>query len=552
MSKKILAFISVLLMMSVCASANGDISAVFDITDFSIRLSGSAEGLSSSVVAVNVTTDENAMSADNVPVYSYLHPVGSDKVIDFELLISKEIKSGAAYIWLDSKDFHESTKVFVFNPEDEATLEACKNVDTVSTDSGLYDFVSKNTDALGIDPDNEFLNENLKEVCDALFYEKESINAEDPLELYGCISKCMAYVMIKNGADIEDVVTMYADVLGFGIDEYNSMSESVKKRYAEIVRDSDNKESGITQILSDSIILAMLSDVKNWNDMKEFSEKYVDEIGIDMTSGSDFADIPKSKQYKVFAAMCEETDEFRSLKDIKDSFDDAVEEVLDDIDSSSGSGSGSGFGGGSSSGGTRVSVPDDLTVEPVVQPVPQTPVVKGFSDMNGHFSADAVTELVAKGVISGYEDNTFRPNGNVTRAEFAAMAVRALGITSAGSASFEDVSSDSWYYTYIEAMASNSLVSGYNGYFNPGNAITRQDAAVILSNIISHFGATVEGDKAEFSDFDTVADYAKDAVNIVSASGIMNGDESGFRPLSSITRGEAAITVSRIMKLLNK
>jgi hypothetical protein len=99
-----------------------------------------------------------------------------------------------------------------------------------------------------------------------------------------------------------------------------------------------------------------------------------------------------------------------------------------------------------------------VMAEVVVKP----PVFK-FKDVDAaHWAWKYIESLVAKEIIKGYPDKTFRPANNITRAEFATLAVRALGLTveKPGVPTYADVSAGSWSYGYIEAAAKAGLVKG--------------------------------------------------------------------------------------------
>ena len=94
-----------------------------------------------------------------------------------------------------------------------------------------------------------------------------------------------------------------------------------------------------------------------------------------------------------------------------------------------------------------------------------------------------VQYLVDQNVISGYADGSFRPNENVTRAQFAKMLVLAAGwnVVTPATPSFNDVSSNYWAYGYIETAVSHGVISGYgDGSFRPGNPVTRGQVAKMI------------------------------------------------------------------------
>lgn len=68
------------------------------------------------------------------------------------------------------------------------------------------------------------------------------------------------------------------------------------------------------------------------------------------------------------------------------------------------------------------------------------------TDISGHWAEKVITQWQEKGLISGYEDGTFKPDNSVTRAEFVIILNKALGFTQKGNVTFSDVSANAWYY----------------------------------------------------------------------------------------------------------
>ncbi|WP_172844462.1 S-layer homology domain-containing protein [Tumebacillus algifaecis] len=114
----------------------------------------------------------------------------------------------------------------------------------------------------------------------------------------------------------------------------------------------------------------------------------------------------------------------------------------------------------------------------------------GFPDvLSGHYAKESIESLAAKSVIQGFEDNTFRPQATVTRAQFAAMLVKALGIkedTSAVSA-FTDVTTDKWYSSVVNTAYQAQLLSGRGGgIFAPEDLITAQEMATMVTTALRY------------------------------------------------------------------
>ena len=97
---------------------------------------------------------------------------------------------------------------------------------------------------------------------------------------------------------------------------------------------------------------------------------------------------------------------------------------------------------------------------------------------------NAVSTLTNAGIIDGYEDGTFKPNGNITRAEFATIAVRFFEATYDGEDLFSDIAGH-WAQDYINEAANAGIVDGYpDGTFGPQKLITRAEAMTMVNRTI--------------------------------------------------------------------
>lgn len=179
-------------------------------------------------------------------------------------------------------------------------------------------------------------------------------------------------------------------------------------------------------------------------------------------------------------------------------------------------------------------------------------LLTGFSafatDVDGHWAEAYVKRLQSAGIMQGYEDGTFRPDGTVTRAEFVTMLVRLVydgtGLTAVLSDKpFADVSETDWYYPYVcAAVQGGFVVADADGTFRPSDAITREEMVVMITLALE-----LSGGACDFSDIpETYPHY--DAVSAAVEAGILTGYEDGtFRPLSTATRGETAAMVCRMI-----
>lgn len=182
---------------------------------------------------------------------------------------------------------------------------------------------------------------------------------------------------------------------------------------------------------------------------------------------------------------------------------------------------------------------------------PTAPSVNGYSDVtSSHWAYSYISELSSKNIISGYDDNTFRPNNNVTREEFVKMIINGVGMyKESAECDFADVPKSAWYYKYVASAYENEIVSGItDDMFGIGSNITRQDVAVIAARILEKFGKAETAGSVSLTDIDNVSDYAKESVSMLNSMGIINGfDDGSFMPHNSLTRAEAAAIISKLI-----
>ena len=176
------------------------------------------------------------------------------------------------------------------------------------------------------------------------------------------------------------------------------------------------------------------------------------------------------------------------------------------------------------------------------------PVSAAFSDVaGGRWYSESVDWASAAGYVSGYEDGTFRPDQSVTRAEFAVIMNKVLGLQNNtwngiqgainNPVSFQDVSSVSWYGPAIRNCVRAGIIAGYDSeHFGPGDPVTRQQAAVIFSRA---YGLLKTGGRSRFADDGNIAEYAVGFVKAMVTAGYMSGMGSNlFQPNTNMTRAQ--------------
>lgn len=167
----------------------------------------------------------------------------------------------------------------------------------------------------------------------------------------------------------------------------------------------------------------------------------------------------------------------------------------------------------------------------------------GFTDdaQIPSWADEAIEELMDQGVISGNDDGSFAPNRQLNRAEVSKVIVLATGVDmdTTGGPHFPDVTSDAWFYDYIETMYNEGWINGYpDGQFRPGVGINRAEIAKMVVN-----GFALDQDLSGAPHFDdvTAGDWFYGYVETVYNNGAMRGYGDGtFGPGNAVTRAETA------------
>lgn len=177
-----------------------------------------------------------------------------------------------------------------------------------------------------------------------------------------------------------------------------------------------------------------------------------------------------------------------------------------------------------------------------------------FTDAIPSWAREDVAQAAAKLIVSGESNGTFSGNQPITRAEIISIVVKALGILPDDSYSnFKDVNPKSSYAREIAAARAAGLVKGRSGdIFDPNSLITREELAVMLSNVLDYAGKKNEASQGllnRFKDHAKVSSYAKSSVAFVVEQKIMQGvSASKLDPQSHVTKAQTVVTVMRLLR----
>ena len=172
---------------------------------------------------------------------------------------------------------------------------------------------------------------------------------------------------------------------------------------------------------------------------------------------------------------------------------------------------------------------------PVYVTVPKTEKVEKAEEV-------PVSLETHKAYIAGYEDNTLRAEGNLTRAEAAAMVTRLAGLDLSDNTmpAFKDMQKNAWYFRYINAAVKANMLDADNGMMRPNDKITRAEFAKML--------AAIDKENSSVSKFDDIKGhrYEKEINKIYGNNRIEGYEDGSFRPDAYLTRAESAAFLNRM------
>lgn len=184
-----------------------------------------------------------------------------------------------------------------------------------------------------------------------------------------------------------------------------------------------------------------------------------------------------------------------------------------------------------------------------------------FSDAENHWAKQSIHDLGSRMIIKGTDAAAFSPDQAITRAEFAAIIVRALGLpVDSGSyqGAFADVAAGDWYADAVQTAYSYGLVGGYEDEtFRPQDNISREQAMKILADAMLLTGLLGEdADISEgveqlnaFEDAADVSTWARDSVAASLDTGLVAGrTASELAPQAHVTRAEVSVMIQRLLQ----
>jgi len=169
------------------------------------------------------------------------------------------------------------------------------------------------------------------------------------------------------------------------------------------------------------------------------------------------------------------------------------------------------------------------------------------TDYAGHWAEGTIQKWMDAGKISGYSDGSYKPDNNITRAEFVKLVNGTIDFNKKANVAYKDVTTADWFYDYVGIAQEIGYISGYSkDSFGPNDYITREQAASILARIQYLNGNVAAANK--FSDKSKVSSWAAESVGAALDAGFITGYNDGtFRPSNKLTRAEALTMLDNVL-----
>ena len=190
--------------------------------------------------------------------------------------------------------------------------------------------------------------------------------------------------------------------------------------------------------------------------------------------------------------------------------------------------------------------------------ITEKPVIaagKTFYDITNSPYKSAIESLAQRGIINGKTENSFNPDGNVTRAEFATIITKSLDIAPTTTSVFSDVKSNAWYAGYVGSAYQYKIVSGVSAdKFNPNGNISVQEVAVMLKNVANLAkqdtnisDAEAQNILSKYNDAGNTASWAKSALAYCYKNNILDSSKTMINGQKAVTRAEVSQMVYNLM-----
>lgn len=538
MKKIIGILLCILIVFSMMTSTLAAEISLLDVDNDLMTLSGNARpGENISILVVNPGfSKEDATNGKEGAIQYFGTYVPKNNEYAFDFQITGEV-GGEFKAYVLTKAGEEEIKFTFYNSLfKKKCIKAINNAGKDEDVTGLYESL---VEAFGFEEDVLYKEISSKSGMEAFLLIRDELDGKEIPENMSEVSLLLkqSFLLAAFNSSREDIIfpdgvfAFAEEIEVSGSEEYKDYNESLSDKGVRKVNDAliSGKYSSISEItdtFKDAVYLNVIMNYKKsgYGHIQTYFEKYeeaYEDAGIS---------VPKKENRSLYLKLLDCG--AKTLKELAEKFDKLSKTKTESSSTGGGGISSSRPGTGASSSMTSGAV----AYVPVETPAQNTAV--SFTDIDDkHWGYKAVNALSEKGYLKGYEDGSFKPSGNITRAEFTKILALAFKLEGDSSVAFEDVSSDAWYAPYVSGALKAGIVKGDGTLFNPSALLTREDAAVMICRAL---GKESEND-IDFADSSEISDYAKKAVGFLKEAGIINGyEDNTFRAKNNITRAEIA------------
>ncbi len=512
-------------------AADISLNLSYNSENYSLHVSGSTGNANESftIMILPENMDISELSDTNLPSDMRISMTDSNGNFSELIMLSENLEGGVYSVYIFTNENLSEPRKFIHINADEA-LGIIKQIDNCGSGQAVYGILSANAVKVGMNPDvilsdGKFIGEMVYAHKPDGGYSNAAYPSATLLEVYNIAIICSE---IKSGGNIDMLLNNNSEILNISYSDYSALSPHEQTKLHTALKTLDYTKGTFSDLFKEQIFLAKLSCADRWSKLKEIILLDGETYGIHTGAGSDYAAL--SNKDNVFKAML--SDGIQSISSTEQAIAIYRTAVLTQAQKEK-KGDMSNLPDNSDGGTIVVKVYPDGTEKNV-----------GFNDIDNNWAKDIILKLASKDIISGFDDETFRPSENVTRAEFIKMICAVMGFKSSEKDIFNDVKINDWFYPYIGSAFDNRIITGDGENFYPNNNISRQEAAVIVYRCISD---KLSKETADFGDSAEIAEYASEAIGQLAANGIMQGTENLFRPSANLTRAESAALLNNIL-----
>lgn len=508
--RKIITIFTIVVLINTYASAI-QCSYNTDTDSVSIKeTNGGRKNETITLVIADSDTDIKNLSDTELP--NEFIQLRTDRNGKFEYTVNlwDGYESGKYYVYEDNKDNASASFILINSDDLDKMYEKISSSEAVS-------FLEQK----GIAPNNFEEDLNNVEIINEL-------KGADRKNLRKEYEKAMANALIKKGK-AETAFKIFEKSLGIDyMNDYDSLSDDVKQMMSKIFAEQWESNGSYDKLSCLSMVITAKNE--SWNSLKNVISSNAEKCGVNL-SGTYSTLRNKENVFAIMACY-----DIAKYEDINSVFERACMEQKQNETGAGATGGGTSSGGGTGGSGAF----NNVSLQPVKKSV--------YNDIEGHWAESVITAMSKKGCISGYPDGRFRPDGRITRAEFAKILVSAENIEAEYTGKFKDVNESDWFYMPVMKAFGAGIVYGSGDMFNPNDYITREDAACILYRFLILKNISAENTQS-FSDDENISAYAKEAVGKMAALNVLKGADGRFMPNSYATRAESAAMIQRVLNL---